>query len=78
MVIRWQESKTAPRIEELKEADTCFVTALSLNPALAEALVGRGIVAERRGDRTAAERFFQQAVAVTHDYPTPRNMRRED
>ena len=49
MVIRWQSPRTHPLEEPLRLA--CFVTALSLNPSSADALIGQGIVArDRRSD----------------------------
>lgn len=45
-------------------ADACLLEALAREPFALEALALRGLAAERRGDRTAARRFYRQTLLL--------------
>ncbi len=50
------------------EADSALTTALTLNPDYPPALVARGVIAHRRGDRAAAATDYERAAALRPAY----------
>ncbi|MDD3118650.1 MAG: tetratricopeptide repeat protein, partial [Victivallales bacterium] len=48
----------------LTEAAACYRRALHLAPAMPEALLGAGVVAQKQGDYPAAEQYYRRAVAA--------------
>jgi protein O-mannosyl-transferase len=72
LVDHWQNSGAVPSPAELDEAAAAFDAAYRLNPRLTRALVGRGVVAARQGDRARAEQLLRRAVAAAPDDPVPR------
>jgi TolB-like protein/Flp pilus assembly protein TadD len=61
---------SAPFEASLQKADQAVATALRLDPNLAEAWAGSGMIAEARGQPSAAEQLYRRAIALNPNYAT--------
>jgi TolB-like protein/Flp pilus assembly protein TadD len=61
---------SAPAGTSLEKADKAVATALRLDPNLAEAWAASGLVAETRGQSSAAEQMYRRAIALNPNYAT--------